>query len=119
MAIGREEAEAFVGHWLNAWNSHDLEAILAHFHDEVIFTSPLAARLVPESEGVIRGKAALRSYWAVALSRVPALHFTLTGICTGHDLIVIQFRNEQGQNRAEILRLRDGLAFEGHGTYAI
>jgi hypothetical protein len=28
--------------------------VLDHFHDDVVFTSPVAARMVPESGGVVR-----------------------------------------------------------------
>lgn len=119
MTFSPAEVERFAQHWIEAWNSHDLDAILAHFADDIVFTSPLAARVVPSSGGIVRGKQALRDYWAAAIDRIPALHFTLNGVCAGLDSIVILFRNERGEDRAEILRLRDGLAFEGHGTYAV
>ena len=54
-------AHEFVEDWLAAWNRHDVEAVLAHFVEDVTFTSPVAARIVPGSEGVIRGKTALRA----------------------------------------------------------
>ena len=44
----------------------DVEAVLAHFHDDVVFSSPIAARLLPDSLGVVRGKEALRHYWTAA-----------------------------------------------------
>jgi hypothetical protein len=31
-----------------------IEAVLDHFSDDVVFTSPVAARLVSESGGVVR-----------------------------------------------------------------
>jgi hypothetical protein len=40
-------------------NDHDVEAVLAHFHDDVLFSSPVAARLLPDTGGVARSKAAL------------------------------------------------------------
>ena len=58
---------AFADDWVRAWNAHDVEAVLAHFHDDVVFSSPVAARVLPESGGVVRGKAALRDYWLTAL----------------------------------------------------
>ena len=54
------EPQRFADEWVRAWNSHDVEAVLAHFHDDVVFTSPVAARVLPESMGVVRGKSALR-----------------------------------------------------------
>jgi ketosteroid isomerase-like protein len=57
-----ENVERFTQRWLEAWNSHDLEAIVSHFTDDVVFTSPLAVEMVDWSDGVVRGKAALREY---------------------------------------------------------
>lgn len=111
------EAQAFARTWAAAWNAHDLEAVLALFGDDAIFTSPLAARLVPDSSGVVRGKPALRDYWSAGLAQAPDLHFEIKWVMAGVDLIVIGFRNEQGTDRSEVLRFRDGLAIEGHGTY--
>ena len=51
---------AFVRSWLEAWNAHDVEAVLAHFTEDATFTSPVAARILEGSDGVIHGKAALR-----------------------------------------------------------
>ena len=91
--------------------------MLDHFAGEALFTSPLAARLDPECGGLVSGKAAIRAYWQAALDRNPSLHFEITSIHAGVDCILIGFRNERGQDRVEALRFRDGLVFEGHGTF--
>jgi ketosteroid isomerase-like protein len=54
------DAFAFSRQWVAAWNAHDVEAVLEHFHDDVVFTSPVAAKLLPNTHGVVRGKPALR-----------------------------------------------------------
>ena len=70
-------AEAFAQEWVAAWNAQDLDRVLIHYTDGVELISPAAAALVPSSGGVIRGKAALRDYWATALPLIPGLHFDL------------------------------------------
>jgi hypothetical protein len=45
---------SYADQWVRAWNAHDIEAVLDHFHDDVVFTSPVAARVVPESDGLVR-----------------------------------------------------------------
>jgi ketosteroid isomerase-like protein len=52
---------------VQAWNRHDVEAVLAHFHDDVTFSSPVAERVQPQTGGAVRGKDALRAYWNAAL----------------------------------------------------
>jgi hypothetical protein len=108
---------AFAARWCEDWNSHDLDRVLSHFADEVIFTSPLAASLVPESQGRIAGKDSLRSYWEKGLSRNPDLHFTVEHVFAGVDTAVIQYRNQQGVLVSEVLEVEDGLVRRGHGTY--
>ena len=65
------DASNFATEWVAAWNSHDLEAILVHYAPQVVFTSPVAARLTGETSGTIQGKDALRSYFAKGLELIP------------------------------------------------
>ena len=64
----------FVADWVDAWNAHDIDRVLAHFHDDVTFTSPVATAVLPESAGVLRGKTAVRDYWTKGLELIPDLH---------------------------------------------
>jgi ketosteroid isomerase-like protein len=113
------DAIAFSRQWVAAWNAHDVEAVLEHFHDDVVFTSPVAAELLPNTHGVVRGKTALRHYWTVALTRIPDLRFTVEGVYQGIDTVVIAYRNQDDGLVSEVLRFNDGLVIEGHGTYRI
>ncbi len=115
--MDQNEAGEFVREWLAAWNGHDLDAVLAHFADDVTFTSPIAARIVEGSDGVIRGKAALHAYWREGIRLIPNLHFELVGVYAGIDTLVINYRNQSGGLVSEVLRFRDALVVEGHGTY--
>jgi hypothetical protein len=113
------EPNTFAQAWVAAWNSHDVDAVLAHFHDDVVFTSPVATRLVPESGGVVRGKAALRDFWSAALKTVPDLHFEVVGVYHGESIVVINYRNERGGLVNEVLEFDGGLVRRGHGTYQV
>jgi hypothetical protein len=48
------DATEFSHQWVQAWNAHDVGAVLAHFHDDVLFTSPVAAEMFPETAGMGR-----------------------------------------------------------------
>lgn len=114
------DTTAFCRQWVQAWNSLDVDAVLAHFHDDVVFTSPVAAEMYPETAGVIRGKADLRRYWAGALQRIPDLHFVVEDVYRGIDTVVINYRNQKGGLVNEVLRFNDdGFVIEGHGTYLV
>jgi hypothetical protein len=107
----------FAAAWVQAWNAHQVEAVLAHFADDVVFSSPVAARVLPETGGVVRGKAALRQYWTTALALLPDLHFEIVGVYRGESVLVINYRNERGGLVNEVLAFAGGLVREGHGTY--
>lgn len=113
------DPQAFAEAWLAAWNAHDLDAVLALFHDDVVFTSPLAIKVVPASGGVLEGKVALRAYWSAALAQLPDLRFELTSLFAGIDSLLIGFRVNGGPERFEVLRLRGDRVSEGHGTYRV
>ena len=112
------DPRTYADRWVRAWNAHDIDAVLGHFHDDVVFTSPIAARVVPETGGVVRGKDALRDYWSTALAALPDLHFEVIGVYRGESVLVINYRNERGGLVNEVLVFDDdGLVREGHGTY--
>jgi hypothetical protein len=111
------DAVEFSREWAAAWNRRDIEAVLSHFADDAVFTSPVAQRVGFAPDGVVRGKDALRAYWRVALENNPNLHFRVTGVYSGIDTIAIGFQTQQGVDRIEILRFADGLVVEGHGTF--
>lgn len=68
--------EVFARDWVAAWNRSDVEAILAHHADNVVFVSALAAAVTGNAE--VHGKAALRAYWTAALASLSfPLHFAL------------------------------------------
>lgn len=113
---------AFVAEWAAAWNVRDLDRLMTHYAEDVVWTSPMAVRVMPSmpgSDGVLRGKDALRTYFARGLELLPELHFEVLASYLGVSTLVINYRNERDGLVCEVLVLdRDGLVIEGHGTYA-
>ena len=110
-------ARRFAEGWERDWNAHDLDALLAHYREDVTFTSPVADRVVPGSGGVIRGKAALREYFSAGLRLMPDLHFEVLNLFVGVGALVIEYRNRAGGRVAEVLVFDGDLVASGHGTY--
>jgi len=94
-------AVAFAVEWIAAWNSHDLDRILAHYAPDAVVTTPMAAVRVPQSDGVVRGHDALRAYWGPALAAMTDLHFELDEAMPTVDGVTILYRNQRGQRVAE------------------
>jgi ketosteroid isomerase-like protein len=108
---------SYADEWVRAWNAHDIEAVLDPFADDIVFTSPVAERVVPESGGVVRGKVALRDYWTAALKTLPELQFEVVGVYRGESTLVINYRNHRGELVNEVLIFHGDKVREGHGTY--
>ncbi|WP_299502762.1 nuclear transport factor 2 family protein [uncultured Roseobacter sp.] len=103
--------QAFAKAWQAGWNSHDLDRILSHYSEDILFQSRKAQALT--GSGVIRGKAALRSYWAQALEAQPDLIFTVEDVFEGHEMMVISYLNHHGVLAAETLYFgADGLVVQ-------
>jgi hypothetical protein len=91
--------DAFAADWIAAWNRHDLDAILAHYADDVVFTSPFAVRLT--GDGTVRGRDALRAYFATALTKFPDLQFRLRHALAGVKSLVLVYDSVEDLLAAE------------------
>ncbi len=98
-------AHEFAQDWVGAWNSHDVERILAHYDDEVLLVSPVALKLLA-GDGTVRGKAALREYFVRGLAAFPDLRFDLIDVFWGVETIVVYYiNNVRGSKTAEVMLL--------------
>jgi len=116
--IDRARALAVAQEWLDAWNSHDPQRVVAHFTDDVVVRSPLAGQLRAGSDGELRGKDAVLSYYRDGLAASSDLRFSLVEVCTGVDEVTIVYRNHSDILVTEALMLSaDGLACEVRVSY--
>ena len=100
MISTRTDAEKFAVDWAEAWNRRDAEAVLAHFRDDIVFTSPTA--LAVTGSAVVRGKDALRAYWMMALARIGSIRFSVVRVlwdATGRELAIVYVADIDGRTR--------------------
>lgn len=110
------EPYAFARDWIAFWNARDVEAVLAFYDDDVMFSSPNAARLIPELDVVV-GKPALRRYWTTALAGNPDLHFTLLDVFVGVNTLSLLYKNQHNHQVVETVTFRNGRIVDGHATH--
>jgi hypothetical protein len=91
--LDRAWAEEFAHEWIAAWNSHDLDRVLAHYSDDFQMTSPLIAQWLGIADGKLQGKEAIRRYWAQGLAKVPQLQFKLLDVVVGVNSLGIVFES--------------------------
>jgi len=107
----------FAAEWEEAWNAHDVERLLVHYTDDVVFQSPYILHRFKEPTGEVRGKEALRAYWTTGLEQLPTLRFKVESVRVAVDTLVINYRNQDGHRISEVLRFRDVLVYWGCGAY--
>jgi hypothetical protein len=106
--------------WIEAWNSRDLNRVLALYDDGAEMVSAGIIRLGLNAAGRVQGKAQLRAYWSRALENLPDLRFELLDVSMSPDSIVVRYRNERGQTICEYLRLNAaGRIIQGSANHAM
>lgn len=95
------DGHAFAAIWEQDWNSHDLDRIMSHYRDDIVFRSKKAIPLV--GRGEVQGKQALREYWAAAIDRQPDLRFCVQDVFEGHEMLVISYLNHKAVLATETL----------------
>jgi hypothetical protein len=94
--IDKPFAEAFARDWIDAWNGHDLERILSHYAESFELSSPVIREMMGEPSGTLKGKAAVRAYWAKALTLIPDLRFELITTLIGVNSITLYYWGTRG-----------------------
>lgn len=103
MHLTDELAQSFARQWIDAWNSHDLSAIMDLYGEEIRFYSPYIVKLGINPEGVISDKQALGAYFAKALSVYDNLHFDLYEVLTGADSVILYYQSVSNRLAAEMM----------------
>jgi limonene-1,2-epoxide hydrolase len=98
--------------WLDAFNAHDVDALVALYADDATHTSPKIRALHPDSGGKLVGKPALASWWRAANARLPGLRYEATAIVADEARAIIEYLrhapNEAPMPVAEAFDVRGG-----------
>jgi limonene-1,2-epoxide hydrolase len=98
--------------WFEAFNSHNLEKLLSLYDDEAQHFSPKLKIRHPETNGLVTGKNALRTWWQDAFDRIPTLHYKVTSLTANSDRVFMEYirtvENEEDMLVAEVLEIKEG-----------
>jgi hypothetical protein len=108
----------FAKHWLNAWNTHNIEAIMSHYSEDVVFYSPFIQKINNDPSGCIKGVAALKAYFQKALLAYPDLNFESYHVLEGVNSVVLYYKSVGNRLAAEMMLLNeDGKVVEVRAHY--
>jgi ketosteroid isomerase-like protein len=105
--ISEADARGIAEEWIDAWNRHDLDAIVDHYADDVVSVSPLAVERLGVADGAVRGKAQLRDYFARGVGPDSKLHFVLQRVLTSVDGMAIYYTRETGKHCVDVMTCND------------
>lgn len=108
-----DDLKAIALQWFDAFNKHDLEALLVLYHADARHFSPKLKIRKPETNGWINGKIALREWWKDAFERLPDLHYSLNVLTADNEQVFMEYvRKVSGEPDmlvAEVLEVKEGL----------
>ncbi len=120
MRITQQFASHFADEWIKSWNKKDIAAIMNHYTDGVIFSSPFIIRNKINTSGTIKGKDNLKKYFEKALAATPDLHFDLEHIMIGIKSITLIYVRIQTLLASETMILDyEGKVIEGLSHYPL
>lgn len=99
--------------WFEAFNAHDLEKLLSLYNDNAQHYSPKLKIRMPETQGLIKGKQALREWWQDAFDRLPTLQYEVIKLTTDENQVFMEYiRRVDGEDDlsvGEVLQIDNGL----------
>jgi ketosteroid isomerase-like protein len=91
-----ETARTLAEEWCDAWNRKDLDAVMAHYAENVAFSSPTVVKRWGIADGWLRGSRRLRENFAIGIA-VEGLRFDLVDVVIGVASMCVMYRRETGQ----------------------
>lgn len=106
------ELQSIAFKWFDAFNTHDLERLLSLYDDHAEHFSPKLKIRKPETNGLVKGKDALRDWWQDAFDRLPSLHYKVTSLTANGERVFMEYiriiDGEENMLVAEVLDVKDG-----------
>lgn len=107
-----EENKHIAQRWFDAFNRHHLEDLLALYDDNAQHYSPKLKIRKPETQGLIKGKDALRDWWKDAFDRLPQLNYEVIKLTADKEQVFMEYiRHVPGEEDlavGEVLQTENG-----------
>ncbi len=87
----QQRNEAVARAWLDAFNAHDVDALVALYAEDATHTSPKIRALHPDTFGKLVGKAALAQWWRDANARLPNLRYELLALTADDRQVFLEY----------------------------
>ncbi len=93
--------------WIDAWNSHKVEAIVSFYADDIEFIAPTVIKRWGKPDATLRGIDALREHVQRGLELAPGLRFDLEHIFTGPTGYSVLYHRDNGNRVVDVVELNE------------
>ena len=110
--MSTEELSKIAHQWFEAFNQHDLEKLLSLYDENAQHYSPKLKVRQPATNGLIKGKSALRAWWRDSFDRLPSLQYEVVRLTPYQDRVFMEYirkvDDESDMLIAEVLEIKEG-----------
>ena len=104
--------ESIAQEWFEAFNGHDLEKLLELYDENAVHFSPKLKIRIPTTNGLVKGKPALRRWWKDCFDRLPELKYLPKTLTANESRIFMEYvrqvPGEADMMVAEVLEISNG-----------
>jgi hypothetical protein len=107
MSIVHHDVRSLVSEWIDSWNRRDLDGIMAHYADGVVFEASTVVRRWNRPDGRLHGAGELREHFRRGLELAPSLYFTLESVFTSPSGYAALYRRDNGNRVLDVVELNE------------
>jgi ketosteroid isomerase-like protein len=105
MSTNTKDMQTLATEWIESWNRHDLESIMAHYADDVVFEANTVVKRWNRPDGKLRGSQELREHFRRGLELAPTLHFELETVLTAPSGYAALYHRDNGNRVLDVVEL--------------
>lgn len=98
--------------WFEAFDEKNVSKLVSLYHDDAEHYSPKLKVRKPETNGLIKGKAALQAWWSDAFDRLPSLRYEVISLTANDHRVFMEYiRHVEGDEDlrvGEVLEIMNG-----------
>src|ERR1700741_3628378 len=104
--MSSEKNKAIALKWFEAFNEHDLDKLLSLYDEHAVHYSPKLKDRKPETNGLIKGKPALREWWQDSFDRLPTLHYEVQKLTADNEQVFMEYIPKvKGENDLKVVEV--------------
>ena len=111
--MNSEEIKNIATLWFKAFNEQNLEDLLSLYDEDAEHYSPKLKIREPKTEGLIKGKNALRNWWKDCFERLPTLRYEVQKLIADPEQVFMEYtrkvEGEEDMKVGEVLEMKEGM----------